>query len=98
MDGRSFGAVIDLGFSQGGLTRLVRRCPGVGDQGQGQRRKVGDTVSMKFAKTGVQRIPVEDTYADDTIEDQGFILSLSDLDGARGQVGGTQMDPPGEPD
>ena len=35
---------------------------------------------MRFAKTGVQRIPIDGTYADDTLEDQGFILSLRDFE------------------
>ncbi len=42
--------------------------------------KVGDVLSMRFARTGVQPIRIDGTYADDELEDGGFLLSLRDFE------------------
>ena len=42
--------------------------------------KVGDVLSMRFARTGVQRIRIDGTYAKEDLEDQGFLLSLRDFE------------------
>ena len=81
VDGRSFGAVMDLGVSEGGLAALVDGGVLVSDtRARDNGWKVGDILPMRFAKTGVQRIRIDGTYADDTLEDQGFILSLADFE------------------
>jgi putative ABC transport system permease protein len=42
--------------------------------------RVGDVLTVRFARTGIQRIPIVGTYADADLEDQGFILSLKDFE------------------
>ena len=39
---------------------------------------VGDVIEMRFARTGVQRIPIDGTYTDDALERDGYLLSLRD--------------------
>ena len=81
VDPATIGKVSDLGYSDGALERL--RDGGVlvsetlaGSQGW----KTGDVLSMRFARTGVQQITIAGTYADDTLEDQGFMLSEKDYE------------------
>ncbi len=81
VDGATFGAALDLGFSAGALAAL-------GDGGvlvsETKARehgwRTGDVLSMRFARTGVQQIGIDGTYADDTLEDQGFLLSMKDFE------------------
>ena len=81
VDGGTFGEVMDLGVSEGGLAALADGGVLVSEtKARDNGWRVGDTLSMKFAKTGVQQITIDGTYAEDTLEDQGFILSLEDFE------------------
>ena len=81
VDGRTFAAAMDLGVSEGGLAALVDGGVLVSDTKVAENGwKVGDTLAMKFARTGVQNIRIDGTYSDDTLENQGFILSLRDFE------------------
>lgn len=81
VDGRTIGATYDLGFSRGALAALERGGVLVSEKRATEKQwKVGDVLPMRFARTGVQRIPIVGTYAEDALEQQGFILSLRDYE------------------
>ena len=81
VDGRTVGSVMDLGVSDGSLAAIVDGGVIVSDSKIAEKGwKVGETVPMKFARTGVQQIRIDGTYTEDTLEDQGFILSLKDFE------------------
>ena len=81
VDGRTFGTVMDLGVSEGGLAALVDGGVLVSEtKARDNGWEVGETITMKFAKTGAQVLTIDGTYAEDTLEDQGFILSLKDFE------------------
>ena len=81
VDGRTFGSVMDLGVSEGGLAAIVDGGVLVSETKMSEKGwKVGDTLALKFARTGVQQIRIDGTYAEDTLEDQGFVLSLKDFE------------------
>jgi putative ABC transport system permease protein len=79
IDGATIGDTFDLGYSDGALEALA-------DGGvlvsttmmKEQGWKVGDTLNMRFARTGVQPIRIDGTYGEDELEDGGFLLSLRD--------------------
>lgn len=81
VDGRTFGAVMDLGVSEGGLAALADGGVLVSESKADEHGwRVGDALTMRFAKTGERQLRIDGTYADDTLEDQGFILSLADFE------------------
>ena len=81
VDGRTFGAVMDLGVNEGGLAAIVDGGVLVSETKMKEKGwSVGDTLPMRFARTGVQQIRIDGTYAEDTLEDQGFVLSLRDFE------------------
>ena len=81
IDGRTIGEVFDLGYSKGALAALSDGGVLVSDSLAAERGwRVGDVLSMRFARTGVQRIRIDGTYEDDDLEDQGFLLSLKDFE------------------
>jgi putative ABC transport system permease protein len=81
IDGATIGTLYELGYSDGALDRLTDGGMLVSrtladDQGW----KVGDVLSIRFARTGVQPIRIVGTYAKDELEAQGFLLSLRDYE------------------
>jgi putative ABC transport system permease protein len=81
IDGATIGAGFDLGYSKGALAALADGGVLVSEtKADEQGWKVGDVLSMRFARTGVQSIRIDGTYADDALEDQGFLLSLQDYE------------------
>ena len=81
IDGSTIGSVFDLGYSRGALDALSDGGVLVSDTlAREQGWEIGDVLSMRFARTGVQRIRLDGTYSDDTLEDQGFLLSLKDFE------------------
>ena len=81
VDAATIGETYDLGYSDGALSRLEGGGVLVSETLAAERGwKVGDELSMRFARTGVQRVPIVGTYAKDELEDQGFILSMRDYE------------------
>ena len=81
VDGRTFGSVMDLRVSEGGLAAIVDGGVLVSETKMTEKGwRVGETLAMKFARTGVRPIRIDGTYAEDTLEDQGFVLSLRDFE------------------
>jgi putative ABC transport system permease protein len=81
VDGATIGAVFDLGYSSGALAALADGGVLVSTKRAGERGwKVGDVLSMRFARTGVQSIRIDGTYQADELEDGGFLLSLRDFE------------------
>ena len=81
MDGATIGKVADLGFSQGSLERLQDGGVLVSEtRAEDEGWKVGDVLPMRFARTGVQQITIDGTYAEDALEPQGFLLSMRDFE------------------
>ena len=81
IDPATIAATFDLGFSDGALDAL--RDGGVLVSTSKAREhgwRVGDVLTVRFARTGVQRIRIDGTYEDDALEDQGYLLSLRDFE------------------
>ena len=77
----TIGEVSKLGYSEGALERLEDGGVLVSENlAEAQGWEVGDVLSMRFARTGVQQVTVDGTYEDDTLEDQGFLLSMRDFE------------------
>ena len=81
IDGATFGAGLDLGFSRGALAALTDGGVLISEaKAREHGWRTGDVLAMRFARTGVQQIQVDGTYRDDTLEDQGFLLSMKDFE------------------
>ena len=81
IDGATIGSTFDLGYSRGALAALSDGGVLVSETKASEHGwEVGDVLSMRFARTGVQPIRIVGTYADDELEDQGFLLSLRDYE------------------
>jgi putative ABC transport system permease protein len=81
IDGDTIGETYELGYSDGALDALADGGVLVSETRANQHHwRVGDTLEMRFARTGVQHIRIDGTYADDALEDQGFLLSLRDFE------------------
>jgi putative ABC transport system permease protein len=81
VDPETIGAVSDLGYSDGALDRLSRGGGVLVSTKFSEKYgwRTGDVLSMRFARTGVQPITIAGTYEEDTLEDQGFVMSMRDF-------------------
>jgi len=69
------------GYSEGALERLADGGVLVSEaRAEEEGWQVGHVLPMRFARTGVQQIAIDGTYADDTLESQGFLLSMRDFE------------------
>lgn len=76
----TIGDVSDLGYSEGALDRLRRGGVLVSTKfSEKYGWRAGDVLSMRFARTGVQPITIAGTYEEDTLEDQGFVMSMREF-------------------
>jgi putative ABC transport system permease protein len=81
IDAATIEQTFDLGYSDGALSRLADGGVLVSETRAAEHGwEVGDVLPMGFARTGVQQIRIEGTYAEDALEDQGFLLSLRDYE------------------
>ena len=81
VDGATIGAAYDLGYSDGALEALADGGVLVSATKAAEDGwEVGDVLPMRFARTGVQPVRIDGTYARDELEDQGFLLSLRDYE------------------
>jgi putative ABC transport system permease protein len=81
IDSATIGATSDLGYSEGALDRLRDGGVLVSEaRAEEEGWQVGDVLPMRFARTGVQRVAIDGTYAADTLEAQGFLLSMHDFE------------------
>jgi putative ABC transport system permease protein len=81
VDGATIGAAYDLGYSDGALEALADGGVLVSATKAAEEGwEVGDVLPMRFARTGVQPVRIDGTYAEDALEDQGFLLSLRDYE------------------
>jgi putative ABC transport system permease protein len=81
VDPATYGDAFDLGVVEGRIPDLadggVIALDEVADR-EGWR--VGDTVRMRFAGAGVQELRIDGIYTDATLEDQGFVVSITDYE------------------
>ena len=81
VDPATIGETFDLGYSTGALEALADGGVLVSTSLAKERGwRVGDVLSMRFARTGVQQMRIDGTYEKDELEDQGYLLALSDFE------------------
>ena len=81
VDPGTFAETIDVGPAQGAIPDLADGGVFVSDQqAEDHGWDDGDVIEMKFAKTGVQRVPIDGIYNDDQLYSEGFLIGLDSFE------------------
>ena len=81
IEGSSFAQAFDIDVTEGSLKTLDTGGLFVLDKtARAHGWHVGDSVTMRFARTGEQSIPIVGIYRDGTLYNEGYLLSMRDFE------------------